>query len=519
MKTNNLKLAGKLTGLIMFLIAAFLFTYSNLRAQDISTDNIDDEADLFNANIDYKGMFQDLSTDGEWIQMNKEDLVNDSKENDASSGGVSEAQSTGKFGFVWVWRPNTYYWGWSPYTNGRWEYTDDGWCWVSDYDWGWACYHYGRWVYDDFYGWIWIPGSYWAPAWVDWCYNDYYVGWYPRGLWYSGYDYGYYHRRHYNRWIFVHRSNFHDRVINKTIIVKKDKIKEIMTTSNNIAGVKNENGKIINIGPKVNDIEATINKKIEQKKIDFTNIKSQSRVDETSVRLYKPTEKNITNNGSKKNQNDVTSTIGNVNETQPGAVINQDNTKGKVGIGSNSNTQKTVNTNQNNNQVPTETTPNVNNNGTKSKNNNEIAPAPKPNVNNNNSNETNNNNNSGEKTKSKKVTNNNNETNQTQPPNINNNNNGQKNKTVTPQTPPSNKNNNDSYSRKDKNKGTTNTQSSRPNNNSGNKSPSHSNSGSTPKSSNSGNHNSSNSGSHNSGNHNSSNSGSHNSGSKTKSNK
>lgn len=508
MKTNNLKLAGKLTGLIMFLIAAFLFTYSNLRAQDNSTDNIDDEADLFNANIDYKGMFQDLSTDGEWIQLNKEDLVNDSRENDASSGGVSEAQSTGKFGFVWVWRPNTYYWGWSPYTNGRWEYTDDGWCWVSDYDWGWACYHYGRWVYDDFYGWIWIPGSYWAPAWVDWCYNDYYVGWYPRGLWYSGYDYGYYHRRHYNRWIFVHRSNFHDRVINKTIIVKKDKIKEIMNTSNNIAGVKNENGKIINIGPKVNDIEATINQKIGQKKIDFTNIKSQSRVDETSVRLYKPNEKNITNNGSKKNQNDVTSTVGNVNETQPGAVINQDNTKGKVGIGSNSNTQKSVKTtNQNNNQVPTETTPNVNNNGQKTKNNNT-------------SNESNNNNNSGEKTKSKKVTNNNNETNQTQPPN--NNNNGQKNKTVTPQTQPSNKNNNDTYSRKDKNKGSSNTQTSRPNNNSGSKSPSHSNSGSTPKSSNSGSHNSSNSGSHNSGSHNSSNSGNHsssNSGSKTKSNK
>src|SRR6266496_1683468 len=31
----------------------------------------------------------------------------------------------------------------------------------------------------DRYGWVWIPGTVWAPAWVTWTYNDNYVGWAP----------------------------------------------------------------------------------------------------------------------------------------------------------------------------------------------------------------------------------------------------------------------------------------------------------------------------------------------------
>jgi hypothetical protein len=82
---------------------------------------------------------------------------------------------------VYGWRPHHVAAGWRPYTVGRWIWTDDGWYWASDEPWGWAAYHYGRWHYDDYYGWIWIPGYDWAPAWVEWRYGGDYVGWAPLG--------------------------------------------------------------------------------------------------------------------------------------------------------------------------------------------------------------------------------------------------------------------------------------------------------------------------------------------------
>jgi len=67
-----------------------------------------------------------------------------------------------------------------PYaTNGHWVLTDYGNTWVSDYPWGWATFHYGRWHYDDYYGWEWVPGYEWAPAWVSWRQGGGYYGWAP----------------------------------------------------------------------------------------------------------------------------------------------------------------------------------------------------------------------------------------------------------------------------------------------------------------------------------------------------
>ncbi len=99
------------------------------------------------------GVFYDgLSAHGEWI---------------ACGGGT------------YGWRPDGVSAGWRPYTVGRWVWTDDGWYWLSEEPWGWATFHYGRWHYDDYYGWIWIPGYDWAPAWVEWRYGGGSVGWAP----------------------------------------------------------------------------------------------------------------------------------------------------------------------------------------------------------------------------------------------------------------------------------------------------------------------------------------------------
>ncbi len=82
-------------------------------------------------------------------------------------------------GGVYAWRPWHVHEGWRPYVYGHWVWTDDGWFWASDEDWGWATYHYGRWYFDDYYGWVWIPGYEWAPAWVEWRYGGGCIGWAP----------------------------------------------------------------------------------------------------------------------------------------------------------------------------------------------------------------------------------------------------------------------------------------------------------------------------------------------------
>jgi hypothetical protein len=92
--------------------------------------------------------------------------------------------------------------GFRPYgTAGRWVMTDNGNMWQSDYPWGWACFHYGRWTYNSYYGWMWIPGYDWAPAWVSWRTGGGYYGWAPMG---PGYSHGRPYDYPENYWVFVH---------------------------------------------------------------------------------------------------------------------------------------------------------------------------------------------------------------------------------------------------------------------------------------------------------------------------
>lgn len=76
-------------------------------------------------------------------------------------------------------RPSEVASDWEPYCDGQWVSTDAGWYWDSDEPWAWACYHYGTWVDNPGFGWIWVPGMQWAPAWVDWRIGGGYVGWAP----------------------------------------------------------------------------------------------------------------------------------------------------------------------------------------------------------------------------------------------------------------------------------------------------------------------------------------------------
>ena len=115
-----------------------------------------------------------------------------------------------------VWRPTMMPRNWEPYTIGRWEWTADGWYWDTDEPFGYITYHYGRWYNDDYYGWIWVPDDQWAPAWVDWRYDDDYVGWAPLspyGVFQVGLGLHFTNEYHapYGYWNFVAYNHFCDR--------------------------------------------------------------------------------------------------------------------------------------------------------------------------------------------------------------------------------------------------------------------------------------------------------------------
>jgi hypothetical protein len=104
------------------------------------------------ARVDVGFFYDDLASYGNWIQRPR---------------------------YGWVWTPRVASRSWRPYENGHWVWTDLGWTWVSTEAFGWATYHYGRWYDDPDYGWGWVPGDQWAPAWVDWHAGNDYVGWAP----------------------------------------------------------------------------------------------------------------------------------------------------------------------------------------------------------------------------------------------------------------------------------------------------------------------------------------------------
>jgi Family of unknown function (DUF6600) len=114
---------------------------------------------------------------------------------------------------VLAWRPTIMRTDWAPYSQGNWIWTSSGWYWDSYEPFGYIVFHYGRWYYDDYYGWMWIPGNDWAPAWVEWRYDDDYIGWAPLspyasfsinvGIYFTN---NYYVPYHY--WNFVTYHNF-----------------------------------------------------------------------------------------------------------------------------------------------------------------------------------------------------------------------------------------------------------------------------------------------------------------------
>jgi hypothetical protein len=96
--------------------------------------------------------------------------------------------------YGYVWRPfidnGAYPWGWQPYFYGQWARYGGQMFWVPGEPWGWIPYHLGVWHWSKKIGWVWLPGSMFAPAWATWDFYFGYACWRPWGVF--DWMYGYY---------------------------------------------------------------------------------------------------------------------------------------------------------------------------------------------------------------------------------------------------------------------------------------------------------------------------------------
>ena len=222
----------------------------------VSTGN---KAQAQDVTVSYQTFYDELSPYGQWVY-------------DPEYGNVWVPNEDGDF---------------RPYgSRGQWVMTDYGNTWVSDDPWGWACYHYGRWTYNGYYGWIWVPGYEWAPAWVSWRYGGGYAGWAPMAPGYSvGVGYGcpdswwvfvgpqyLYRHDYYNYW----RGPAYNRTyINQTTII------------NNVY-VDNSTHVQYNYGPRASTIEATTHAPVQVYRVSQGYRPGSAAIQQNTVNIYRP---------------------------------------------------------------------------------------------------------------------------------------------------------------------------------------------------------------------------------------
>ncbi len=186
--------------------------------------------------------------------------------------------STPDYGYVWS--PADVGPDWEPYTNGHWVWTDYGWTWVSYEPWGWAPFHYGRWIYTDYYGWVWIPGTRWAPAWVTWYTGPEYIGWAPlppdQGFSLEvGFSFSNYHYYAPREAVFVPSGLFLSTRI-RDVVVPRSRNVTIINNTKNINNITIENNRVINRGPDVNFVERATRKRVEKVNLVDRNVDEQT---------------------------------------------------------------------------------------------------------------------------------------------------------------------------------------------------------------------------------------------------
>ncbi|HUM03732.1 MAG TPA: FecR family protein [Thermoanaerobaculia bacterium] len=152
-----------------------------LGSNEIDVQNLDPPRDRFTRFVDERSDRRPQGGAATWVASDYE--YESSLAGFDDNGSWVYASSSDR----WCWRPAVSP-DWRPYTYGTWRWTPCGLTWVSYEPWGWLPYHYGSWFWESAYGWVWMPGSAYAPAWVYWSYSPSYVGWCPIGYYGNHWD-------------------------------------------------------------------------------------------------------------------------------------------------------------------------------------------------------------------------------------------------------------------------------------------------------------------------------------------
>ena len=212
--------------------------------------------------VTYQTFYDDLSTYGTWIDYP---------------------------GYGEVWHPDVDE-DFRPYfTDGYWNYTNEGNMWMSDYSWGWAPFHYGRWIYDDTYGWLWIPGYEWSPAWVTWGYVNGFYAWAPLlpavnvgvsfGNWRPASFY----------WNVVGQNNLYDRHV-MNVAERRENIGNYVNRINviNNFSTTSRHNQYYSKGPDILQYQQTTGRTIQSSSIHEANTSGENKQVGNDLHVYRP---------------------------------------------------------------------------------------------------------------------------------------------------------------------------------------------------------------------------------------
>lgn len=200
----------------------------------------------------------------------------------------------------WAWFPRDVHAGWRPYDDGRWVDTDYGWTWVSYEPFGWATYHYGRWAWDPRFGWLWVPGRVWGPAWVSWQYGGGYVGWAPLppaadfeigfGLRLGGFDLTLGIRP--DSYNFVPERSFLDSRLARHRVPTARNVTIIHNTTN-ITQYNYVDNRVINRGVEVRNIERATGRRTPRLRVAEARTKTRSEISAGQLRLHRAEKRDL----------------------------------------------------------------------------------------------------------------------------------------------------------------------------------------------------------------------------------
>ncbi len=311
----------KLSIILMCMLTVFLFSSCSKDTEEIKSDVTSGEVSEFTESnddfltVDYDYFYKELSPHGEWVEVSAKDLGIDIKpgtalnESDADSRFLSKilgiktvyAQTGEQLLNLFVWRPakeltetmieESGVEEYTPYLNGQWVYTDEGWYFKANTPQEDLTSHYGRWSKDEELGWVWLPGKTYSPAWVDWRQNDDYVAWapVPPGTYIENDAVNVKEQINENRYTIVEKKNMTEPSVYKyryQYVENKNKImiKEMTKTD----GVMIKEKTVINKGPDVSDIEKKSGKKIETVKIKKVKTKEESGITKEGINVFTP---------------------------------------------------------------------------------------------------------------------------------------------------------------------------------------------------------------------------------------